>query len=85
MHIEEVLKQLIMKYSRVKIDESDIMQDSDLVSDFAFDSVSLVKLIVEIEKAFDIEVEDGLLNFNVIGTYKFLEQYITDRLCNKCG
>ncbi len=79
--LKEALKQLIVKYSRVTIDKSNINEDSDLVGDFSFDSVSLVKIIVEIEKTFGIEIEDEMLNFNVIGRYKFLEQYLVSRLC----
>lgn len=69
MDFEKELKSLVKEGSRINIDELVIKEDTDLINDLGYDSLSLIKLIVEIEKKFDFEVDDiDLINSITYGS-----------------
>ncbi len=68
---EERLKEIIFS-CKCGINSSDINEEIDLIKDFGFDSISIIKLIVEIENSFDIEIEDQYLLLEKLSPYKEL-------------
>lgn len=70
------LKKLIVKHSVLSISEADISDDSDLVNDFGYDSVQIMRFLAEVEKEFEMEFKDDDLSLDVLGRYKGLKGYI---------
>lgn len=80
--IEQKLKEVIIAVSD-DISIEMINEDVNLVEDFSFDSVNIIQLVVEIENAFDIEVDDDNLIFENLATYKGLHKMICEKLEEK--
>lgn len=55
--IENRLKDIIVSCVE-DINFSDINENTDLVRDYNFNSINIIHLVVEIEHAFDIEIDD---------------------------
>ena len=83
--IEEVLKELIVNASEKNIKKDQIKMNSSLINDLGFDSINLMKLIVDIEQQFEIEYGDGLQMISNIANYDTLVHYISDLLEQKNG
>jgi len=79
-NIDIELRKLILKNSRLKISESNIVDKSDLINDFGYDSVSLIELIVNIEKAFGIEFNYDMLSVDILANFKSLRDYVKTAL-----
>lgn len=79
---ENKLKELIIS-SGEDIDINDINETTDLVRDFNFNSISLIQLVVNIESAFNIEIDDENLLFEKLSPYKGLINIIKEKLNNK--
>ncbi|HKL47988.1 MAG TPA: acyl carrier protein [Candidatus Izemoplasmatales bacterium] len=60
MTLLETLKSLIS--SDLGVDESNIKMESRLVEDLGADSLDAVELIMSIEDAFEIEIDDQVTN-----------------------
>lgn len=62
--------------SQLHVDESAVAMESRLVEDLKADSANVMLLIIEMENAFDIEVEDGaILTLKTVGD---VVNYITN-------
>ena len=51
--VDQKLKSLIMESSYMNLTQEDIRDSSDLIADFGFDSVSIMKFIVDVENTFE--------------------------------
>lgn len=78
--IEEKLKSLIIKNTRIKFEIIEIEDDLNLINDLLYDSLSFIQLIVDIEREFKIKFEDEKLDLSYIESYKNLKNYIIERL-----
>lgn len=67
------LEELVYKNANI-ISEKDIIlnDESELIEDFGYDSLSMVKLIIEIENEFNIEIDD----FSELSEYGSLRRYV---------
>lgn len=70
------LKKLIVKHSVLSISEADIGENSDLINDFGFDSIQLMRFLTEAEKEFGIEFMDDDMVLEVLGKYDGLKNYL---------
>ncbi len=77
---EEKLKDIITKNSVSKISNTDIKDESDLINDFGYDSVQLMRFLVEIENEFGVEFEDEYVSFDILGKYGRLKETIISRI-----
>ena len=77
--IESKLQELIVS-SGEDVDFKKINEDTDLVRDFNFDSINLIQLVVNIEKTFNIEINDEDLAIEKISQYKGLVMMLEDKL-----
>lgn len=68
---ENRLKELIVS-SGEDININDIDENTDLVRDFNFNSISIIQLVVEIESSFSIEIDDENLLLEKLSPYKNL-------------
>lgn len=54
-----------------------------MIADFGFDSVSIMKFVVDIENTFEIQMEDDELVFHIIAHYGNLKKCIEQKLATK--
>ncbi|MCL2426421.1 MAG: phosphopantetheine-binding protein [Oscillospiraceae bacterium] len=47
----------------------EISKNSNFIRDFEFSSVDIIRLVVELENEFDVEIDDGDLLIEKLGTY----------------
>ncbi|MCL2773285.1 MAG: phosphopantetheine-binding protein [Oscillospiraceae bacterium] len=81
--IEQKIKSIILKNASLNYTENDITDNSDLVEDFKFDSMSILQLVLDIENDFKIQIEDDFLLIALISDYKSLKTYIIDIMSKK--
>lgn len=62
-------------------EDSLITDDSKLVEDLGYESVTMMQLIIEVENYFGIEFYD--VNFEQIGTVGKMYEYIADKVKEK--
>lgn len=68
MNIEEKVIELILQGSRNKSNVAEDIRETRLIEDLGYDSLVLINLFVDIEEAFDFEMEDvDLINAMTIG------------------
>jgi len=72
MNVFEELKKLIA--SDLGVDEKNIEMNSDLVEDLGADSLDAVELIMSIEDAFNIDIDDN--DANTLKSVKDIVEYI---------
>lgn len=56
MSIEEKVKEIIVE--QLSVDEADVQPNASFVDDLGADSLDLVEMIMAMEEAFDISIED---------------------------
>jgi len=81
--VEKRLKDMIINNGKVKISYEDIKEESEFINEFGYDSLSILRLISNIEEGFEIEFEDEDLNINIVGKYGHLKNYILKKLKEK--
>ena len=57
MNLKEKVIELILGGSRFDLVDGGLKMDTDLIKDLGYDSLSLIKLLVEIEETFHFEIE----------------------------
>lgn len=77
---EVELKKVIKENTYVSINDEDFKDDTDLIVDLGFDSLSIVKLIADIEKYFKIEFELNELISEVIANYGNLRKCVSSKI-----
>ncbi len=77
---EVELKKVIKENTYVSINDEDFKDDTDLIVDLGFDSLSIVKLIADIEKHFKIEFELNELISEVIANYGNLRKCVSNKI-----
>ena len=78
--IEARLKDMIVERLFLKVPPADIRTDASLLDDYGVDSVSLLELVVGLEEAFGIAVEDGDFNVQNFSTVAALRDFVKERL-----
>lgn len=81
-NMETKLRSIIENNIDLIVPIDDIGTEDDL-SVLGINSVSFIKLVVEIEQEFDIEFEDDSLDFNNLKTIKDINDYIEKLLSAK--
>ncbi len=79
--MEAKLKDLVLvSAKRQELTHEDINEQTDLVDDLEFDSISFVKLVVDIENLFGIEFDDDMLDYEILTSYGKLWEYVRQAL-----
>jgi acyl carrier protein len=74
------VKELIVQTTHVRLEPAEIPDTANLFDDCGVDSVSVVTLILEIERSFGIHVSDEELNEEVLQTPATLTTLIAQKL-----
>jgi len=67
--LEKELIKIITDGTQMQISEEDITTQSDLIADFGYDSISIIQLVVEIEKKLGVSIDNDYLLIDVISNY----------------
>ncbi len=78
-NVNERLKQIVAKNLRIGISIEEINDNSNLISDFLFDSIQVLRLIADIEREFDIVVENEYLVIETLTRYSSLREYVESK------
>ncbi len=79
-NIDAILKEVIIKNSLKDISAHEIGELTDLSQDFNFDSVMIVKMIVDLEEAFGITIDDLELDMDVLTKFSRLKELINQKM-----
>lgn len=74
--IDVVLKKIISDASETEVFVENISDDTNLISELGFHSLSVIKLLVKIEKEFGIETDEEDLNRELFEKYRNLKEYV---------
>ena len=78
--IEAKLKNMIVDRLFLKVKPEEIPTEVSLMDAFGVDSVSLLELVVGLEEAFGIQLEDGDFNVQNFSTVAALRDFVRARL-----
>lgn len=77
--IEEKLRDIILDVSSRQIDRKEITGNISFIYDLGMDSVSMVKMLVEVEEQFGIEIIDGYTAVEKMADFQSLVEYIYEK------
>ena len=77
--IEEKLRDIVLEVCSKQIDRNEITGKVSFIYDLGMDSVSMVKLLVEIEEQFGIEIVDGYTAIEKMADFESLVEYISSK------
>lgn len=75
-----IIMESVEEIGEEEIGEEDIAKDSNLVDELGFSSIDIIRLVVQIENEFNIEIEDENLNFDSLSTYSNLYNIVLHEL-----
>jgi acyl carrier protein len=78
-NLEDGLKKLIIENTYV-LSDKDFTEYSDLITDFGYDSLSIIRLIADIERTFNIEFEINELVSEIISKYGNLKKIVAEKI-----
>ena len=71
---------IVLRYAEMEVDDFVLCEEDhseiDLIEDLGLDSMRIMALIVEIEEAYDIEIEDEYLSFEAIRYFGRLSELV---------
>jgi len=81
----QTLKKLIIQESRRKLEENDVTDMADLFYDLGFDSITSMSLVVRLEMAFGIVIDDDDMSLDFMKTVDSLYRYVLTKLGKERG
>ena len=75
MDVVKRIDTIIVNSSNEAINEQLLNDDTDLVSDLMFDSISIISLVIELEKEFDFEFCDDYLRLEYLRPYSWIVEF----------
>ena len=78
--IAEQVREIIQLFVITEDDCSIVISDYELLQgeDFGLDSLALVQIIIEIERRFDIEIDDEYLTMDFLSSIAAITEFIFD-------
>ncbi len=81
--MEEKLIMIISNSSEDRISAESIQDDFDILTSGLFDSMMLIRLMLEIESEFDVEIDFKEFDISEVSTVKAISEYIENLLEKK--
>ena len=78
--IDARLKSMLVDRLHLKVRPADVPSDVSLQTAYGVDSVSLLELVVGLEEAFGVRIEDGDFNVQNFATVAALRAFVRVRL-----
>lgn len=85
MNIDNILKNLIIENLEIPYEMNSINDNTSFFDELSMDSLSFVKLMIKIERKFNIKFDDEEMDLPVIGNYFELKKYLLDILNEDLG
>lgn len=76
--VKDIIKQILKEKIEIEVTD-DYSFDTDLIS-LGMNSLTFIKLLVNVETRFDIEFEEKFLDFNYLSSLNQLITYIADNV-----
>lgn len=78
--IRTQLKKIIVANAKLPITEQEITDDTDLIEDLSFDSISIMMTVVAIEDYYQIVLDDDALVFSTVEKFGSLVQAVAEQV-----
>ena len=78
--IETKLKRMIVDRLYLKVKPEEIPTDASLMDTYGVDSVSLLELVVGLEEAFGVQIEDGDFDVRNFASVAALREFVRARM-----
>lgn len=78
--IAEKLMTILKENTVMIIEDENVKEDTDLIEELGFDSLSIIRFITDVEREFNIEFDFEELISEVIGKYGTLLEVIEKKL-----
>lgn len=82
MSIKHELISIIKQNTSIIYEDVVLSDETDILNDLGFSSISIMQLIVEIEDKFGIEF-DEMLQYEEIDTLEKISNYVTEKVSDK--
>ncbi len=77
--IEARIKEMVVDRLFLKVNPDQLASDASLIDDYGVDSVALLELVVGLEEAFGIVVEDDDFDIGNFSSVKALSEFVAKR------
>lgn len=77
--IDDILRKIIIKNLRLRVQESDIEENTNIIKTFSIDSLQLVKIISDIEAKFGLEFLSDDEVLDAFRSFKNLKAFVENR------
>lgn len=76
--VKEEIKDILLLYVDNEDNEDVDIYDDDILlgEEYGIDSISLVQIVVEIERRFDIQIEDEYLNMDFLASVNAITDFV---------
>ncbi|MEK4060710.1 MULTISPECIES: acyl carrier protein [Paenibacillus] len=85
VQILDVIRDIVAYELKLVAHPQEIQEESDLLADYSIDSIKIIQLIVEIETAFDFEIDTAMLSTETITRISELITYVGRQLLHADG
>lgn len=78
--IRDELKKMIVENAKLPITPEEITDETDLIEDLSFDSISIMMTVVAIEDYYQIVLDDDALVFSTVEKFGSLVQVVAEQV-----
>lgn len=82
-YISKKIVELISEISKKKVSPSKITDSKNLLADLGLDSIAILRIIMDIEKSFEIKIASSDLNIQLFSDFGKLASFVGARLNEK--
>lgn len=76
MKMSDQISEAIARVTREEVDINNVRNSQDLISELGLNSIARMKLVLELEKTFGVEIDLDKMDLSVFKTVDALEIYI---------
>ncbi|HEY0057790.1 MAG TPA: acyl carrier protein [Flavisolibacter sp.] len=76
MKMSDQISEAIARVTREEVDIDNVRNSQDLVSELGLNSIARMKLVLELEKTFGVEIDVDQMDLSVFKTVDALENYV---------
>lgn len=77
--IQNTVKEIALKHTKLKIKKEDIAEDSNLTELLLLDSLRFLQFVIEVENEFDVELMDENMNVSSLTIFDNLCKMILEK------
>jgi acyl carrier protein len=74
--MSDQISEAIARVTREEVDIDNVRNSQDLVSELGLNSIARMKLVLELEKTFGVEIDVDQMDLSVFKTVDALENYV---------